>query len=968
MEPKPRQDRISDLFHRALACAPQGRRVFLEDACNGDHALLEEVESLLGYEFDAARFLETPAAVAAGDLARTSDRSPMIGRQLGPYTISALLGAGGMGEVYRAHDSKLGRDVAIKILPSHFTDPEHRSRFAREARLLATLNHPHIGAIYGLEDIDGVAALILELVEGPTLADRLARGPLPIAETLAIARQVAEALDAAHGKGIVHRDLKPGNIVLQGATTASGPLSSDTRAKVLDFGLGKMMTLRQDRDPTDSPSDSVDGTADGRILGTPAYMSPEQARGQVVDQRTDIWAFGCVLYECLTGRSAFAGETVTDTLAAVLDKDPDWGALSDGVPPAVRRLLRRSLAKDVRHRLQHIGDARLELEEMASEENMPSAAVRRPRRTVPILLGGAALLATVTGTSWLVGQWPTAHTGIAAARLVLKIEGETAENLRLQLGRFFTPFALSPDGTRLVIRAFGNGRSQLFLRELSGFETRPIPGTDHATTPFFSPDGHWIGFWRAEDRILRKVSLAGGSPIEIAQTDVPIVALWTSNDEIVIESGAHNGELWSIPASGGTPRAIAVRDRSAGELISLRAQLPGSNDLLVASSGVEGTWLQVLSRETGKRRRLLRGGSNVVARYTTTGHLVFSDGDALRAVPLNQRFEPVGDPTPVLHGIDQGRRHSNVTHSTVAVSDNGTVVYVPADHVRETELVWLDRDGNATPVPGGRVRFEAVALSPDGREVAGDRVEGTNVRVWVRDMERGAQRLLVSEGDSFQPIWSRDGRFITYWSTPGNTSVFRKRADGTGSAELLMSGRKNLRLEDWSPDGRSLLFSEYTNRGDTDVWIYSDGKAMPLLSSPSNEAEARFSPDGRCIAFEADDGGVSHAYVQPFPGPGRRIAISADEGGRPVWINGGRLLFLSAGRMMVVDVQTHPDLRVGRTRPLNGRRDVRASLMPSPNGRQFLMLSPRAMEGPIELRIILNWFQELERLAPHPPR
>ena len=964
MEPGP-PDRISDLYHRAQECAPEERRAFLENACNGDRALLEEVESLLRYEADAARFLEAPAAVMAGDLARTSDRSPMIGRQLGPYTISALLGAGGMGEIYRAHDSKLGRDVAIKILPSHFTaDPERRSRFAREARLLATLNHPHIGAIYGLEDFDGVTALILELVEGPTLADRLARGPLPIAEALAIARQVAEALDAAHEKGILHRDLKPANIVLQGATTASGPLSSDTRAKVLDFGLGKMMTLRPDRDPAHPTLDSGDGTADGRILGTPAYMSPEQARGQVVDKRTDIWAFGCCLYECLTGRSAFAGPTVTDTLAAVLDKDPDWGALSDGVPHTVRRLLRRSLAKDVRQRLQHIGDARLELEEIASDAIEPSAAVRRPRRTMPVLLGGAALLATVTGLAfWLVGQWPTAHTEIAAARLMLKIEGDTAENLRLPVDRFFTPFALSPDGTRLVIRAFGNGRSQLFLRELSGFETRPIPGTEHATTPFFSPDGNWIGFWRAEDRILRKVSLAGGSPIEIAQTDVPIVALWTSNDEIVIEGGDRNGELWSIPASGGTPEAIAIRDRSAGELISLRAQLPGSNDLLVASPGADGTWLQVLSRETGKRRRLLRGGSNVVARYTGTGHLVFSDGDTLLAVPVNQRFEPVGDPTPVLHGIDQVHRHSNV-----AVSDNGTVIYVPADRVREEELVWLDRDGNATPVPGGQVPFKTVALSPDGREVAGDLVEGTKVQVWVRDLKRGAQRLLVSEGDSYQPIWSRDGRFITYWSTPGNTSVFRKRADGTGSAELLMRGRKNLRLEDWSPDGRSLLFSEYTNRGDTDVWIYSDGKAMPLLSSPSNEAEARFSSDGRWIAFEADDGGATHVYVQPFPGPGRRIAISAEEGGRPVWIDGGRLLFLSSGRMMVVDVQTHPDLRAGRPRPLNGRRDARASIMPSPDGRQFLMLSPRAMEGPIELRIILNWFQELERLAPHPLR
>jgi serine/threonine protein kinase/Tol biopolymer transport system component len=876
-----------------------------------------------------------------------------VGRTIRSYEILALLGVGGRGEVYRALDRLLGREVALKFLSHEVSrDPGRLRRLEGEARMLAALNHPRIATLHSLEEHEGQGFLVMELVPGQTLAHRLRHGALPMREAVDICRQIAEGLEAAHDAGIVHRDLTPANIKV-------GP---DGQVKLLDFGLAKAFEAAES--PGESTLPARETTREGTVLGTPAYMSPEQARGHLVDRRTDIWAFGCCLYECLTGRSAFAGKTVTDTLAAVLDKDPDWGALSDGVPHAVRRLLRRSLAKDVRHRLQHIGDARLELEEIGSDANEPSAAVRRPRRTVPVLLGGAALLATVTGlTSWLVGQWPTAHTEIAAARLMLKIEGETAENLRLPVNRFFTPFALSPDGMRLVFRAFGNGRSQLFLRELSGFETRPIPGTEHATTPFFSPDGHWIGFWRAEDRILRKVSLAGGSPIEIAQTDVPIVALWTSNDEIVIESGDQHGELWSIPASGGTPKAIAVRDRSDGELISLRGRVPGSNDLLVASPGADGTWLDVLSRETGKRRRLLRGGSNVVARYTGTGHLVFSDGDALRAVPVNQRFEPVGDPTPVLHGIDQDHRHSNV-----ALSDNGTVIYVAADRVQEAGLLWLDRDGNATPVPGGRVPFETSALSPDGREVAGDLVEGTKVQVWVFDLERGAKRLLVSEGDSFQPIWSRDGRFITYWSTPGNSSVFRKRADGTGSAELLMRGRPALILEDWSPDGRSLLFSEYTNRGDTDVWVYSDGKATPLLSSPSNEAAARFSLDGRFIAFEADDGGVTHVYVQPFPGPGPRTAISAEEGGLPVWINGGRLLFLSSGRVMVADVQTHPDLRVGQTRPLNERRDVRHRIMPSPNGRRFLMLSSRAMEGPIELRIILNWFQELERLAPHPHR
>jgi eukaryotic-like serine/threonine-protein kinase len=848
-----RRAAVERIYHEAVERPVAERRAFLDSACAGDQALRHELESRLandGFSPLDGSALDVAAPAMVPHLAPS-----WVGRTIRSYEIVALLGAGGRGEVYRARDRLLGREVALKFLSHEVSrDPERLRRLEREARTLAALNHPKIATLHSLEEHDGQRFLVMELVAGQTLVQRLRHGALPVRDALDICRQIAEGLEAAHDAGIVHRDLKPANIKV-------GP---DGQVKLLDFGLAKAPEASESG--VESTVPAVEATREGTVLGTPAYMSPEQARGQVVDRRTDIWAFGCCLYECVTGRRAFKGKTVTDTLAAVLDKDPDWGALSDGVPHVVRRLLRRSLAKDVRQRLQHIGDARLELEEIGSDANEPSAAARRPRRAVPVLLGGAALLAIATGlASWLEGRRPTAHTESAVVRLVLKIEGETAENLRLPVDRFFTPFARSPDGLRLVFRARGNGRSQLFLRELSGLETRPIPGTELATTPFFSPDGHWIGFWRAEDRLLRKVSLAGGSPIDIAPTDVPFVALWTSNDEIVIENGDQNGELWSIPASGGTPKAIAVRDRSDGELISLRARVPGSHDLLVASPGADGTWLEVLSRETGKRRRLLRGGSNGVARYTATGHLVFSDGDALRAVPVNQRFEPVGDPTPVLHGIDHGQRHSNV-----ALSENGTVIYVAADRVRQAELVWLDRDGNDTPVPGGRVPFETVALSPDGREVAGDLVDGTKVQVWVFDLERGAKRLLVSEGDSFQPIWSRDGRFITYWSTPGNSSVFRKRADGTGSAELLMRGLPSVILEDWSPDGRSLLFSEYTNRGDTDVWIYSGGKAMPLLSSPSNEGSARFSPDGRCIAFEADDGGVSHVYVQPFPGPGPR--------------------------------------------------------------------------------------------------
>jgi serine/threonine protein kinase/Tol biopolymer transport system component len=967
---------LDRIFIDAVQRPAEQRARFVEDACRTDATLRAEALALLEAADESSEFMATSALEYLAKTVAATGWSLEPGDRVGAYLVLDRLGAGASGEVWRARDERLGRDVAIKIvLPHASSDSARLRRFAEEARLAGSLNHPNLLTVHDVGEHAGLPMLVTEFLDGQSLRRYLEAGPLPVGKALNVALGISRGLAAAHTRGIVHRDVKPENVFIR----------SNGDVKILDFGLAKLLPA------VGSQLTAERLTIDGWVLGTAGYMAPEQVRGEPADARADLFAVGVITYEMLAGSNPFKRASIVETMHATLTADvPDLAAAGRGIPTAVAKLAMRLLEKSPPARFQSAHDLVWALEQLAevsvidrtpsrvatasrriwwrgleetgSDANEPSAT-RRPRRAVPILLGGAVLIAIATGlASWLEARRPTAHTQSAVPHLLLKIEGETAENLRLQVDRFFTPFAVSPDGRRLVFRARGNGRSQLFLRELSGFGISPIPGTEMATTPFFSPDGQSIGFWRAEDRILRKVSLSGGSPIEIAATDVPLIALWTSSNEIVIEGGGQKGELWSIPAGGGTPKAIAVRDRSDGELISLRARVPGSHDLLVASTGADGTWLDVLSRETGKRRRLLRGGSNVLARYTGTGHLVFSDGDALRAVPVNQRFEPVDASTPVLHGIDQGHGHSNV-----ALSDNGTVIYLPADHVREAELVWVDRHGNPTPVPGGRLPFLSVALSPDGREVAGDLAQGTTLQVWVLDLERRAKRLLVSEGDSRWPIWSRDGRFITYWSTAGNSSVFRKRADGTGSAQLLMRGLPPLKLEDWSPDGRSLLFSAYTSRGDTDLWIYSDGKAMPFLSGPSNELSGRFSPDGRFIAFEADDGGVSHVYVQPFPGPGPRTAISADEGYSPAWIDGGRLLFLSPSRMMVVDVQTLPDLRVGQTRPLNERRDVRGKLLiPSPNGRQFLMLSPRSMDGPIELRIILNWFQELERLAPHP--
>jgi len=932
---------VERIYHDAIDRPLAERAAFLHSVCAGDDWLRHEVESLLAN--DGGSLLDKSALEVAAREMPQQHAPSWVGRTIRNYDILALVGAGGMGEVYRARDRSLGRDVALKLLPRELSrDPGRVRRLEREARILASFNHANIATLHGLEEQDGQRFLVMELVPGQTLAERLRSSALPIAEALNVCRQIAEGLEAAHESGVVHRDLKPANV----------KVTPDGRVKLLDFGLGK--ALGASPSGVEPTAIAGEATSEGMVLGTPAYMSPEQARGQPVDRRTDIWAFGCCLYECLTGSSPFKGDTVTDTLAAVLDKDPDWSGLGDNVPPAIARVLRRCLTKDVRRRLQHIGDARLELEETGRESVERSERPPRARRATVVLATAGVGISIVAGLTMLGGRLTTTSTAHTVAHLTLKIDDKANRDLRLSLSGFDIPFAISPDGQRIVLRAeHRGGGTQLLVRELSGVETRPLPGTGAARTLFFSPDGQWIGFWRAEDRILRKVSVAGGSPIELAPTDILFGALWR-DDEIVFEAG----DLWSVSAGGGKPTPIVVLDRSKGESIGLLSLVPSGNALLVASKDSGETWLDTLSRETGNRRHVVRGGRSGFASYTRTRHLVYSDADTLFAVPLNERFEPVGKPVPVLAGIDHFFYHSNV-----ALSDNGTLIYAPADRVEESQLVWKDREGGVTAIPGGRGPMISAALSPNGREAAVSLVEGAKLHVWVLDLERGARRLLVANGESYNPLWSRDGKFVTYVGRRENVQVIcRAHADGTGAEEPLARVAGWTTPLDWSPDGQTLLYSESTKRGDYDIWRYSDGKAMPLLASPFSETSASFSPDGRFVAFSADDGGASHVYIQPFPGPGPRTAVSTDEGDSPRWGYDGRQIFFGK---MVVDVTTHPALRVGTPRPLSERRDLVGRVPGSPDGRRFLSLTSRGQEGPIELRIILNWFDELERLAPH---
>jgi eukaryotic-like serine/threonine-protein kinase len=875
----------------------------------------------------------------------------LIGRRLRGFEILSLVGEGGMGVVYRARDATLGREVAVKLLPRELSaDPARLARLDREARLLASLNHPGIATLHGLEEADGQRFLVMELVPGVTLAERLHRGPLPVAEALAVGRQMADALEAAHEKGVVHRDLKPANV----------KLTPDGRVKLLDFGLAKALEGAGSELATRSAEEA---TREGAIVGTPAYMSPEQARGEVVDRRTDVWGFGCCLFECLSARKAFAGNTASDRLAAVLDREPDWGALPAATPEVVRRLMRRCLTKDVRKRLQHIGDARLELEEAeAGPGERPRTAPARSRA----LLGLAGLAVLLVGLALGLGLWlgarrATLQVEPRVARLTLRVEGEGADSPGLTLHAFFIPLALSPDGARLVLLARVAKGQQLFLREISTFETKPIPGTEGAMSPFFSPDGRWVGFWRADDQTLWKVPLSGGPPVAIASTDALWTGLWGEDDEIVFDTVAG---LWSVPAAGGQPREIVVRDRVEGESVDLRARVPGRRDLLVASvRPEEKTVLQILSRETGKRHRLLQGVGMLPARYAPTGHLVYASGGALFGVPVDhESLLPVGIAAPLIDGIDR-----NYDHSNVALSDTGTVAYVPAEHIREPELAWMDRGGTLTPVPGGRGDYSEVALSPDSRAAA----IVVARRLWILDLEHGVKRLLTPDGSSRAPIFSPDGSSVTYVAQRGAGGVLcRRRADGTGAEERLTvrdSGWPE--PTDWSPDGRSLLFNEYSSRGDSDIWIYSEGKASRFVATPFSELGARFSPDGRFVAFDSDEGGDDQVYVQPFPGPGEKKAISIESSRRPQWGPDGRQLFFQSGKgVSVVPVQTDHVFRSGSPQLLFRVDILRTGSMMTRDGRRLLVVSRRMQEGPTELRVVLNWFEELERLAPHPRR
>jgi eukaryotic-like serine/threonine-protein kinase len=854
-----------------------------------------------------------------------------------------------MGEVYRATDTKLKRQVAIKILPSSLAaDSDRLARFQREAEVLASLNHPNIAHIHGLEESGGLTALVMELVEGEDLAQRIARGAMPLGEALPIARQVAEALEAAHEQGVIHRDLKPANIKVR----------PDGTVKVLDFGLAKAMApASAASNVSQSPTITTPAmTAAGIILGTAAYMSPEQARGKPLDKRTDIWAFGCVLYEMLTGRRPFAGAEVSDVLASVLAREPDLAALPATTPPSIRRLLRRCLQKDRTDRLRDIGDAWIEIRDALSHADSEGTAVRgsvadRRGRERLLWIGASAALTLGLALSLILARRP------------ISVASEMHIDIATPPSTAPQSLAISPDGRTIAFVAASEGESRLWLRSLQSGAARSVPGTDGAGSPFWSPNSQSIGFF--SDGKLRRIDVDGGSVQTLTNTPGGENGAWNRDDVILVSSLGR--PIFRIPATGGEPVAL-TRLAQQGSDFSPQF-LPDGRHFLYYVRGspeVRGVYAGLLD-ETLDARRLLDSDTGAV--YVASGQLLFVRQGTLFA----QDFDPVrlelsGNPFPVAEHVA-----SRTSIPAVSVSNSGSIAYRTSSDAQR-QFVWFDRSGKELSRVGDAVSTTLgnPSLSLDGQRVALYRGVDGSPDIWLVDTRRGVfSKFTFDAADDVMPIWSPLGNLIVFSSNrSGVHQLYQKSVSAGGTEELLLSTPKYTVATDWSSDGHFVLFSTQEPTRSLDIWalpLAGNKKPFPVVQTNFNEQSAQFSPDGNWIAYQSDESGRAEIYIQPFPGPGNKWPISTNGGSQVRWRRDGKELFYVAldGRLMAVPIGVASNAQspdVGTpvalfAPPLGGavqQGDARHQYMVSSDGQRFLMATVME-EANAPITIILNW-------------
>ena len=884
------------------------------------------------------------------------------GSTIASYTITREVGRGGMGVVYLAKDTRLDRDVAIKALPEELAaDPARLERFEREARTLASLNHPNLAGIYGIEEQSGARYLVLEYVEGETIADILDRGPLPVDDALELAVQICAGIEAAHEAGVIHRDLKPANI----------KVTPEGKAKVLDFGLARAdegntsaSSIGLSNSPTVTSPVQHSPTIPGAILGTAPYMSPEQARGRKVDKRTDIWSFAVVLYEMLTGIGPFHGETATDSIGAILHKDVDLSLLPANTPSTVRRILTRCLARDKAQRYRDIADVRIELQSAGSAHSADIAPTRAPNKRLLPLAILAALLAGAGG--WFAAQAlsakepPHSNTQHTSYRTEVTLpEGVSIAG---------DP-AISPDGHTLVYPgATEDDRRFLYKRPLNSYEHEKVPGTDNAEGAFFSPDGRWIGFYA--NGFLRKVSMDGGRPIDICKAD-PFGAFWSTDDTIYF--GQFASAISTVPAAGGEPSLLTKLDTEAGEISHAHPYLLPDGDSLLYTVGTgEGSRIAAFSLSTATTRHFIASGTKPMHLFANV--LLYARAGEL----LMTRYDPDTTETidPIIQTMNDVRwgGWGGAENAGYAVSHNGTLIYQPSTSALDwSRLLLLDLEGNTTPIELPEGTYLHPALSPDGRSAAVtyvDRSLGTT-DIWLVDIERqSATRLTPKSGTNYTPIWTPDGKNITYVS---NGNIMSIRADATTEPEPLYAEHTYDRPLAWTPDGASLIFTSRSGAATDIMILHPDGTADPLLQSSHDERQPKLSPDGKRLAYISDETGRYEVYVRTFPDLGAKQKVSDAGGIDPMWSPDGSELYFRAGDLiMAATLPETPEPRASRPRMLFEQElfyQFQVTNMDIfPDGQRFIAVEFSKAYEREHFQIVSNWFAELNsRLKPSTP-